>query len=322
MAEGERRASHQRPQRDAAGCGAGRRQPGGAVGRRRSRRAARARNALPLLLHAAAHPPASSRRPGPRLSLAAAWLPVPAAVPPQQPAASARSPRAARRRNPAAAAPPLADAPPAKRLKTLGAPLAPGIIRPSLLAPESSAALRAAHDGSGPYTHVVLRDLAEQPLLRAVREEVINNVQATYKETDLFKVFQTGEWPTVLLAVWSSGRQLEKRVACPVRVRQIRPGGTVEYCSLTASCFQLQPPAGKPSGDLANLDELDPESAAKPQPQFKSLSSNKEHTNTHSNHNRQVIWPTWTSLTPSPPRSCRASWRCAMHSTARSSGRE
>lgn len=83
--------------------------------------------------------------------------------------------------------------PPAKRLKTLGAPLRPGIIRESLLTPESAQKLRAEHDSSGPYTHVVLKDLANPDLLRAVRDEVINNVQATYKETDLFKVFQTGE---------------------------------------------------------------------------------------------------------------------------------
>jgi hypothetical protein len=102
--------------------------------------------------------------------------------PPKTAAAPARDAAAA------AASPP----PPAKRLKTLGQPLRPGAVRASLLEPESAAELRRQHDSSGPYTHVVLKDLAEPALLRAVREEVINNVQATYKETDLFKVFQTG----------------------------------------------------------------------------------------------------------------------------------
>eukprot|EP00775_Hariotina_reticulata_P007350 gene7350-7561_t len=41
--------------------------------------------------------------------------------------------------------------------------------------------------------HVVLKDLCEPDLLRAVRDEVIHNISATYKETDLFKVFQTGD---------------------------------------------------------------------------------------------------------------------------------
>jgi hypothetical protein len=32
----------------------------------------------------------------------------------------------------------------------------------------------------------------DESILRNVRDEIINNIQATYKETDLFKVFQTG----------------------------------------------------------------------------------------------------------------------------------
>lgn len=67
------------------------------------------------------------------------------------------------------------------------------MIRAALLAPQSRAELRSAHDASGPYTHLVLRELADPGLLRHVRDEVINNITATYKETDLFKVFQTGE---------------------------------------------------------------------------------------------------------------------------------
>jgi hypothetical protein len=39
---------------------------------------------------------------------------------------------------------------------------------------------------------VVIKDLCDPTVLRAVREEVIHNISATYKETDLFKVFQTG----------------------------------------------------------------------------------------------------------------------------------
>jgi hypothetical protein len=39
-----------------------------------------------------------------------------------------------------------------------------------------------------PYTHCVLRDVFEPAALKSVRDEIINNIQATYKETDLFKV--------------------------------------------------------------------------------------------------------------------------------------
>jgi hypothetical protein len=40
--------------------------------------------------------------------------------------------------------------------------------------------------------HLQLSPLADESLLRRVRQEVIEHVSATYKETDLFKVFQTG----------------------------------------------------------------------------------------------------------------------------------
>lgn len=86
--------------------------------------------------------------------------------------------------------------PAAKRAKTAsGTPAANGtlgVIRQGLLSDESRKQLRQDHDTSGPYTHLVLKELCDQELLRAVRNEVINNISATYKETDLFKVFQTG----------------------------------------------------------------------------------------------------------------------------------
>jgi hypothetical protein len=73
-----------------------------------------------------------------------------------------------------------------------GAAAATAVIRPSLLTPESRQQLRAQLEAAQPYTHVVLRELCDPALLAAVRHEVIHNISATYKETDLFKVFQTG----------------------------------------------------------------------------------------------------------------------------------
>jgi Rps23 Pro-64 3,4-dihydroxylase Tpa1-like proline 4-hydroxylase len=49
--------------------------------------------------------------------------------------------------------------------------------------------LRAKFQSSGPYNHVVIPDLCNRNLLRQAREELINNVEAKLKETDLFKVF-------------------------------------------------------------------------------------------------------------------------------------
>eukprot|EP00878_Enallax_costatus_P041325 GHUV01048021.1.p1 GENE.GHUV01048021.1~~GHUV01048021.1.p1 ORF type:complete len:135 (+),score=21.84 GHUV01048021.1:202-606(+) len=86
--------------------------------------------------------------------------------------------------------------PSAKRLKTAPAGTAAtgtaGVIRPGLLSADNRTQLRRDHDTSGPYTHLVLKNLCDEQLLRAVRDEVIHNISATYKETDLFKVFQTG----------------------------------------------------------------------------------------------------------------------------------
>jgi hypothetical protein len=88
--------------------------------------------------------------------------------------------------------------PAAKKLKTADCGTA-DVIRQSLLSDDSRRELRTQHDSAGPYTHVVLKDLVNDKLLRAVRDEVIHNISATYKETDLFKVFQTGRRQAAVL---------------------------------------------------------------------------------------------------------------------------
>ena len=60
----------------------------------------------------------------------------------------------------------------------------------------SAAAHRARHDASGPYRHVVLTDLCDPDRMRQVHAEATTNMTATFKETDLFKVFQTPEMAT------------------------------------------------------------------------------------------------------------------------------
>ncbi|KAI3435904.1 hypothetical protein D9Q98_001962 [Chlorella vulgaris] len=67
------------------------------------------------------------------------------------------------------------------------------VLRPGLLTANAQADLKAQYEGSQPYPHCVIQDFANPDLLRKVREEIITNVQATYKETDLFKMFQTGD---------------------------------------------------------------------------------------------------------------------------------
>jgi hypothetical protein len=94
------------------------------------------------------------------------------------------------------------------------------VVQAALLSQESRASLRKAYMSSEPYMHCVFADPFDPATLRRVRDEIINNIQvfdvvvccnesllcflhnissslflmhqATYKETDLFKVFQTG----------------------------------------------------------------------------------------------------------------------------------
>ena len=53
--------------------------------------------------------------------------------------------------------------------------------------------IRNDHDESGPYTHIVLDELCEEGPMRTIHEECKNNMVTDFKETDLFKVYQTGE---------------------------------------------------------------------------------------------------------------------------------
>jgi hypothetical protein len=48
--------------------------------------------------------------------------------------------------------------------------------------------LRAQFDASSPYKHLVLPELCIRSVLVQARREIIDNVVAKYKETDLFKV--------------------------------------------------------------------------------------------------------------------------------------
>lgn len=99
---------------------------------------------------------------------------------------------------PAPPAEPAAAPPPAKKARAGPAAgdeaaASPPVIRPSLLAPASAAALAAAFAAAAPFPHAQLADVVDPVTLRAARDEIVEHVQATYKETDLFKVFQTGE---------------------------------------------------------------------------------------------------------------------------------
>lgn len=132
-----------------------------------------------------------------------------------------------------------------KKAKTAGH--AVDIIRPSVTGTESREALAAAYKAAQPYPHCVITDICEHDALAAVREEIISNVQATYKETDLFNMFQTGQLGIACLHL------------APARLHHGR--GEWGMDTWVHTLIPLPPPP--PAGDLANLDGLDAESAAK-----------------------------------------------------------
>ena len=70
-------------------------------------------------------------------------------------------------------------------------------VNSNLLSKDKTKSLRKAHDESGPYKHIVLDQLCTDERMRKIHHEVTNNMKADFKETDLFKVFQTGDLATL-----------------------------------------------------------------------------------------------------------------------------
>jgi|AntAceMinimDraft_1070359.scaffolds.fasta_scaffold05102_3 hypothetical protein len=71
------------------------------------------------------------------------------------------------------------------------------IISAEVFAASTVAAARRAYAVATPYTHGVVAPLCSDARLRAVQLEMRENLTATFKETDLFKVLQTGDLVTI-----------------------------------------------------------------------------------------------------------------------------
>lgn len=62
------------------------------------------------------------------------------------------------------------------------------VLRPSLFEPKSVAEMQGEYRISEPYGHLVIPDLMDSEVLKTACEELKGNMQATLKETDIFKV--------------------------------------------------------------------------------------------------------------------------------------
>jgi len=74
-----------------------------------------------------------------------------------------------------------------------GAPGARPVVREGLYDAAAVEKLRAEFQAAQPYPHAKIEDLCDPDHLRGVREEIITSLSATFKETDIYKVFQTGD---------------------------------------------------------------------------------------------------------------------------------
>jgi Rps23 Pro-64 3,4-dihydroxylase Tpa1-like proline 4-hydroxylase len=98
---------------------------------------------------------------------------------------------------------------PPKRQKTAHAPPPSGaasgspppadlsILHPDVFSDATVARRASAYASAPPYPHGVVSPLCDDARLRAVQLEMRENLTATFKETDLFKVLQTGDLVTI-----------------------------------------------------------------------------------------------------------------------------
>lgn len=88
------------------------------------------------------------------------------------------------------------SASPLKRAKTTSTEET-SLFSRGLLSSSTEARLTKTYASSGPFPHVVFDPLCDVKTLREVREEIKTNVKCNYKETDLFKLYQTTDLANV-----------------------------------------------------------------------------------------------------------------------------
>jgi Rps23 Pro-64 3,4-dihydroxylase Tpa1-like proline 4-hydroxylase/GGDEF domain-containing protein len=78
-------------------------------------------------------------------------------------------------------------------LQALSAEEAKGRFRKDLFDQKIHNSYADEYAKSAPYKHAVIHDLVDDKLLRSVRDEIRNNVHFTPKETDIYKIHQSGD---------------------------------------------------------------------------------------------------------------------------------
>ena len=65
--------------------------------------------------------------------------------------------------------------------------------RGDLFAPSTLTSYKTAYEASQPYSHAVIPSLISAPLLESVRREITTHVSFTLKETDIYRIHQSGD---------------------------------------------------------------------------------------------------------------------------------
>mmetsp|Transcript_14009 Transcript_14009/g.46001 ORF Transcript_14009/g.46001 Transcript_14009/m.46001 type:complete len:567 (+) Transcript_14009:37-1737(+) len=99
-----------------------------------------------------------------------------------------------------------------KRARENGVVLSP--LNAELFSEASRERQSQAFSSAKPYTHGTLSPLCADGFLREVRDELVTHLTATFKETDLFKVLQTGD-----LAGIDEGSELGKKMPSLMALR-------------------------------------------------------------------------------------------------------
>ena len=71
------------------------------------------------------------------------------------------------------------------------------------------------YEKAAPYPHIKLEPLCNEALFESVRNEIVGNLRTKYKETDLFKLYQT----TDLANIDSSQPELSRKLPSLLKLR-------------------------------------------------------------------------------------------------------
>lgn len=78
-----------------------------------------------------------------------------------------------------------------KKVKLASDSISKAPLAPLFYSKETLDKIRSDFSSAAPFPHATVSELGEDAFMRTVREEVITELTADYKETDIFKVLQT-----------------------------------------------------------------------------------------------------------------------------------